>query len=226
MKKYALPAFLIMTFSFALAYGQKNGPARNELAADRLGHRIEVIEATDITTSEAFFKAMSAARAPGGIVRVAGCDPDPVIQSWRPMTTTLRDMLDWVVRSDPQYGWQFDAGAINLIPKAGEPPLLATQIRSLREKDATSVEALLSRLHSLPEVRSKINELQLSEALRIMIAPVPLKQNQRRYSIDVKNVTVREALNSIARAHGSAVWEYKERRCDGKAEFSINFVIQ
>lgn len=49
---------------------------------------------------------------------------------------------------------------------------------------------------------------------------------ERHYTLNLANVTVREALNAIARAHGKGVWEYKERHCNGKADFQIQFLVR
>jgi hypothetical protein len=46
-------------------------------------------------------------------------------------------------------------------------------------------------------------------------------------TLSLTNVTVYEALNAIARAHGRAVWNYTEFvECDGKKEYSIKFILQ
>jgi hypothetical protein len=52
-----------------------------------------------------------------------------------------------------------------------------------------------------------------------------LEKKSNGITLDCKNATVLEVLNAIARAHGSAVWEYREQNCDGRSEFSIGFLV-
>jgi hypothetical protein len=43
------------------------------------------------------------------------------------------------------------------------------------------------------------------------------------FSVHCKDVTLKGALNAIARAQGFAVWDYVETHCDGKDEVVIRF---
>jgi hypothetical protein len=93
-----------------------------------------------------------------------------------------------------------------------------------------SVDDAVSRLFSLPELKKRIRELNLTPGfVRLGMSDlsrpgisVPAKE-QHYY---LRNVTVREALNSIARRHGRAVWEYRENSCNGKTEFQIQFLVR
>lgn len=181
-----------------------------------LSRPVEVNDTEDIPTKSAFIKAMSTARVPGGIVRVHDCVPDPITQRWRPLTTSLRDLLDTIVLADPQYQWQLSQQVVNLTLKNNEPALLNIRINKLEAKSATSANALIDKLVSLPEVQQAVSKLKLQSALRILVAPISLKPNKKSFDVSCKDVTVKEALNTIVRSHGSAVWEYRERRCDGK----------
>lgn len=49
---------------------------------------------------------------------------------------------------------------------------------------------------------------------------------QQHYTLDLTNVTLREALNAIARSNGKGVWEYRERHCNAKYEFQIQFLVR
>lgn len=44
--------------------------------------------------------------------------------------------------------------------------------------------------------------------------------------VQCKNVTLRELLNAIVRAHGYAVWAYSERHCAGRSEFRLDFIAR
>ena len=117
-------------------------------------------------------------------------------------------------------------GVVNLTPKSEEPALLQTRISRLQVKDATSISLPLSKLMSLPEVRESIAQLGLTQAATLLSGPTSFRPDKPHYTIDSQNVTLKEALNTIVPAHGRAVWRYAEKRCNGKTEFSLDFVVE
>lgn len=198
-----------------------------QAAPDSFLHRqIEVEETADITTTEAFSTSLLAAQTPGGIVRITDCEAETVTQRLTAHSSTLQDLLEGIVLADARYRWEINDGVVNLIPRDGEAPLLGTRISKLEVTDAASIYLPLSKLMSLPEVREMTAKLQLSEGTHFSVMSAALNSNAKRYSVSCENVTLREALNAIVRAHGRAVWAYREKRCDGKVEFFIDFIIE
>jgi hypothetical protein len=224
MKKSLLLIILLASACAAVAVAQS--PEKLQKPTDVLSTQVTATEAADLSTPAAFAKALLASSVPGGIARVSNCNPDPLMQRWKPMTSTLKDVLDSIVAADRLYGWHVHNGAVNLIPRRRTPPLLNVVIGDLEIKDATSLHLPLSKLVALPEVRQTATALNLQEALNILVIPTSLKPSSRTYTFHFRNVTLQEALNEIVRAHGRAVWEYRERSCDGKKEYAIDFIIQ
>lgn len=174
----------------------------------------------------AFVNSLVITHVPGGIVRILDCaDAQPALVGHLPQAT-LRETLDVIVQANPEYRWQVDDGVVNLLTARDEPALLKVRISKLEVKNAPSINAVLTTLQSLPEVRDAIAKLQLSEGVKIIVGPRSLNLERPQYTIQLKDVTVREALNAIVRAQGRAVWEYKERRCSGTTEYSIDFVVR
>jgi hypothetical protein len=173
-----------------------------------------------------FARALSTAHVPGGVVKIEGCNAASVLKPWRAHIFTLREALDSIVQAEPDYNWSINDGVVNLTPKSEEPALLRTRVSRVKVENARSIYLPLSQLMALPEVRESIAQLGLSQAPLLLIGVGSLKPDEPGYTIDCQNVTLKEALNTIVRAHGGAVWRYKETRCNGKSEFSLDFVVE
>src|SRR5258708_3159873 len=74
-----------------------------------------------VTTQEAFLMALSAAHAPGGLVKVRKCGKEVPLVLVDPVLTPLRDAMDSITKRDPRYRWQNYDGLVNLMPSEGEP---------------------------------------------------------------------------------------------------------
>lgn len=96
---------------------------------------------------------------------------------------------------------------------------------SLRAISSKSTNFAIECLLALPEVRKAATELKLEQGLKLGGLSSP-GQEEVTLRLHRKNVTLREALNAIARAHGSAVWQYSEWHCDGEPRFAIEFLIE
>jgi hypothetical protein len=127
--------------------------------------------------------------------------------------------------------WRYNAGVVNISPKSGDPSLLNLRLREVKLREAPSLSEAVNQLLAIPAVRNRISELHLSTGpTRTGIGDLQRPQSiggndRRRYSLSLTNATVREALDAIARANGKAVWEYRERHCNGMTEFQIQFLV-
>lgn len=196
---------------------QRNSILERQVIGDELQH---------LTTSGAFREALLTTNLPGGMAVKLGCEEEPTTQRWKPMGVSLRSALDWIVAEDGQYRWQVEQGVINLLPKSGLSPLLKVRIRQLYVEDVKSVHQAYGELMSLPEVRKAVDNLGFKDSFERIQGSGSLPKDQPGFSVHCENVTVREALNAIAKAHGRAVWVYKERHCKSKHGFSIEFTVQ
>lgn len=199
---------------------QQAGGSNDVLARHVYGADLEYV-----STTQAFSKALFQVHAPGGIVRSSGCEEDGVTHKWQPLGSALHDVLDGIAKADPQYRWSVEDRVINALPVAGEPALLKTHIGEFKVEDAAWPSTVLSMLIATPEVKDSLSRLGLNEALKAGSFQAPDSRKVGRI-VECNNVTLREALNVIARTFGNAVWFYKEDHCNGKHQYSIDFIVE
>lgn len=179
-----------------------------------------------INASYAFMNSLVSTRVPGGFVSISRCDDRIKAQTGYLPEGTLRERLDTIVQRNPEWRWEIDEDVVNFLPVDGDPPLLKVRIKRLTVTGATSITQVLDKALELPELKGEIATLGLSPGLELIIGPRPLAPEPPKYFVDYKNMTLREILNALVRAHGFAIWRYEEKRCNGKVEFLINFAAQ
>jgi len=180
---------------------------------------------SDIPTQGRFLLALVAAHVPGGSVWIRQCSGQEPVFHQDQTILPLSDALDSITRVDPRYRWQIDKGVVNLIPRTGEPAVLKVRIKQYRTK--TTLNEALRQLLRLPEVKTEAARIGLKiTSGGLLLGPSPYYGGPSEVSVDVKDLNLREALNALVRAHGRAIWEYREYRCGGTNEFSIDFVAQ
>jgi hypothetical protein len=174
-----------------------------------------------LTTRNAFRATLGPARIPGGVATILGCEEDRPTQVFRGMGQKIGDVMNEIVSVDPKYRWELDDGVIDLLPTGREPLLLGVQIPGFDALDITSPGAGQGKIEQMAEVRKAMADLGLSWGLDVfstLVSPHP-----KKFSVHFKGGTVRKALNAIARAEGSCIWDYTEKHCDGKNEVLIKF---
>jgi hypothetical protein len=237
MKKYLAIAISSIFMALAAGFGQTpvgvslssiigvaHPPPLNNATSGQ--DRKQNASGISFTSLGRFSLALAGAHLPGGYVwlRKCGTEEEPMF----PLDSRalpLKDVLDSIVRMDPRYKWQNEKGIINLLPAEGEPVLLNVRIRHYKV-DADLNQALRELLR-LPEVTSGASSLGLKlNTARLLVGPSPIYPFSLRIKVDVSDITLRDALNALVRAHGRAIWEYREFRCNGTNEFSVNFVAR
>jgi len=201
-----------------LGYGRQEIPQK--LAANPLERQVPFSGVELQSTKSAFQWAVGATRAPAGVASVDACE-EASKREFRSVGQRLGEAMDDLVNADPTFRWEMDDGVINLLPAGGEPGLLKTQIPAFDRENLTSVAGAMEKVVQTPEVKEAMIEMHLEWGLNLiskLFSPHP-----KEFSVHFKGGTVREALNTIARAEGSSVWEYTERLCDGKHEVWISF---
>jgi hypothetical protein len=212
---------MIGTLAFGIR-GRTEQEPKNQPSGGTIEHQAGRSELEFPRTRDAFSGVLSAARLPGGIATITNGEDEPVKHSNVPVNGALREALDVIIRADPQYEWFDDDGVVNILPLSGEPALLTTRIKEFYVEDL-SVDSALNRLLQLPEIRKKWEELGLSSGIDFLGLRSP---RPRKITMQCQDVTLREALNAIARTHGRAVWSYSEWHCHGRREVRINFVVR
>lgn len=211
-----IAALLMLTAS-----AQPRQEAKPSSSGDILERQVPGNELESFTTTDAFYASLGRARVAGGMVRIIKCEEDKFKQAWRPMGSQLRQLLDAIVTADPRYRWEAKDGVINLLPADGEPALLGIRINEFQVENVTFALDALDKLLALPEVKKRMDELDLKPGLTLVKSLS--SPNPPKFSVQCKGITLREALNAIARAQGRGVWEYIEIHCNEKHEVAIRF---
>jgi hypothetical protein len=187
--------------------------------ADPLQQPVSELDMTPRRMRETFYLALQSAHVPGGAVVLHGCEAQEPMATI-PITpgTTLREVLDALVRANPTYRWEVNNGVINLLPAAGEPPLLRVPIPQFHAQGLKSVSSALGRIEQLPEVRQGMANLGLGWGTTPIMEPFSLKPPPT-FDVTCDGVTLRGVLNEVARrAAGTGYWEYFETRCGSTDE--------
>jgi len=173
----------------------------------------------------AFQGALQVSGVPGGAALVEGCpeEPKPTVY---PHGTTVREVLNSITTGDPRYVWRMHRGVVNLEPVKGVPALLRTHLKAYDSGDLTDAISAVTFLNSLPEVTSAAAALGLTHnalgpGLGSMTqgpssAPKPL-------GVRLRDVTLLDVLNAIARTNEHGVWTYRETHCGSVHQFNVSF---
>jgi hypothetical protein len=176
-------------------------------SSDILNRPTGGVQLQNPTTPDILSQALINAGVPGGIAVRSHCGRFES-RFLSPANTTLRGVLDAVVAAEPEYSWNVDEGVVNFVPRDNEPLFLRSMVSRLEVREEEPNEALFQLL-ALPEV-DKVARAELG-LHSVTGGPYAVMMDgsmpeRKKLSLSLTNVTVREALNAIARAHGSAVW--------------------
>ena len=140
---------------------------------------------------------------------VIGLETDPR-KPWSQISirlerAVLSDILDGVVQSEPLYQWRENKGAIEITPVNKSITLIDTTVDRFEVTDVTGEEAI-NRVFSLPEVQANLRSFRLSrrhsEAPRRAIS-------EKKFSLNLAGVNMREILNRIAAGSGMNFWVFR-----------------
>ena len=182
----------------------------------------------DVMVGQAAVNALLDAGVPGGVANVSDCN-QPATHSFTPRDSSLRGVLDAIVAIDPLYRWEVKEGAINVIPGDKLPTFLAVRMSRFDIVEVSSPREVVPQLLKVPEVRRAQAGLgrHAVEGRVQPFCPEGCPPNEKKkISMSLKNVTVREALNAVAREHGSAVWWFRQSECGGQKSFSLDFAVR
>jgi hypothetical protein len=227
-KTKILTVLIAITISFSGAVGQDSQGTSTD---DVKGRPVKGIKFDQVSTINALTRALSSAKVPGGVATITTCGVGKS-HDLAPLGPTLGEALDAIVIADPEYRWYIDQGAVNVVLSNNELTLLDVVIPSFTIDRAKRIEGIVIELLAIPEVKEGITRLQLSPGstgvgITSLVRPGFVEREENKgFTFHLQNITVRVALNAVARMHGSAVWAYQEKRCDGRKEFSIQFLVQ
>lgn len=121
------------------------------------------------------------------------------------MDANVTDVMNAIAQSSKKYQWRQNGEFVDVWPMTGGNPLLETRISSFNVKDLSQSEAF-DRLLNLPEVQASMTALNLKR--RAPEGP-PAKLSNSKFSVNLEGVSLREALNKVARESGMEIWIFR-----------------
>jgi len=178
------------------------------------------------TLQNALVETLQGTGVSGGVVTVTqSCEA--VVHDFRiAKGTSLPRALDALVATDGGHSWSLEKGAVFLVPTAGLPPLLQTRIAEAQFQDKNDLTLAITELLQVKAVRDALSTLQL-KALSPEIGFQKLNRSNskpEKQPLVVRDVSLAQALNSLALEHGGAVWSYVEADCGGHKTVRIDFI--
>jgi len=121
------------------------------------------------------------------------------------LDATVTDVMNAIVQSSKKYQWRQTGEFVDVWPITGGNPLLETRISSFNVKDLSQSEAF-DQLLNLPEVQASMTALNLKRR-----APdgSPGKLSSSKFSVNLEGMSLREALNKIARESRMEIWIFR-----------------
>lgn len=182
----------------------------------------------NVMVGQAAVNALLDAGVPGGVVNVSDCN-QPATHSFTPRDSSLRGVLDAIVATDPLYRWEVTEGAINVIPGNQLPTFLAVRMSRFDIVEVASPREVIPQLFKVPEVQraqAALGRHAVQGGVQPFCPEGCPPNEKKKISMSLKNVTVREVLNAVAREHGSAVWWFRQSECGGQKTFSLDFAVR
>ncbi len=130
---------------------------------------------------------------------------------------TLEDVMNAMVLSKPIYTWRKSSNGFEVLPKDRADQILDGVLSSFHVENASTYDALKT-LIGMEEV---VNTLR-SSGIRTSETSAP-HYDQARMSLDLHDVTIREALNRITSQSESKFWTY-QRDATGPASLTIQVI--
>jgi len=143
-----------------------------------------------------------------------------------PRGTTLRQVLDSITSADSHYVWRIKEGVVNVEPAKGLPALLETHLKTYDSGKLADAVSAVTVLSGSPDVvragaRLGLTHNALGPGLGGVAPGSP--SPQKPLGLRLHNVTLLDALNTIARANKHGVWTYRETQCGSVHQFNISF---
>jgi hypothetical protein len=218
---------LIIALSIAVC-GSAQDPVPSPSIQEVLNRPVPGISAGRMRITDLFTLAFSAAGIPGGLQLTRCGRQEASIDA--PDHASMKAIIEKAVAAHPRSTVEVTkSGVLNLSLPGPRAPLLETHIDEANiempnRDSAVAVAALLA----LPEVRLASQPFDLTEVATeqgFSHLPNPGAAPKVEHIL-LKDVTVRDALNDIARRLGHGFWIYEEDPCAEKHTFVISFCVR
>ena len=144
---------------------------------------------------------------------------------------TVRSILGEWSQACPGYKWSADAEFLSLVPTNSVQSVLDASVASFNLRDQTLEQALVA-LHDLGPIHDK--SIQWQPKVSKLLAGFHRQdletqtryekqdaQLSKRFSLSVRQTTLRRVLDGIVKAHGGAYWIFRPEMGRAGASFSI-----
>jgi hypothetical protein len=171
---------------------------------------------------------LSRARVRAGVTDHKTCDASAKLALAENGAVTVAEALDQVRSIAPNLRWRADgSGSIRVDVNGTSPEILRTRFSRLTLDDSANLILSASQLAGSPELSSAATamglevegpEIGFSSLQKSGPPPIPNPK-----PTDVSGLTLEEALDLLARLHGTAVWELSVRSCGGRNVLRIDW---
>lgn len=186
------------------------------------------IDWRNLTITEALMKSFAVTKTPAGVaILFENHDKKEVSRDLTPDGLTLNNILNNLVTIEPHYRWREESGVVNFYPTE-DYGILNVKIPEFKFENLTKGE-LLDKLTESKQFKDYLKENDLRAPALTVCCGLQSPRAPRRFSVDLKNSSVREILNEIVRRNGSSTWLYREYEAawNGKVNryFSLYFLV-
>jgi hypothetical protein len=224
---------VVLILSLLVAATLGHASIQDNDSAPVLDRVVTETEMSDTLLEEAFSHLLISQHATGGMALVFTCSSDGEIPrpkfSFNFSGGTIREALDQIVQKDDNYQWKEINQQIILYPRQGMPDLLNTMIGHFEidgQQKKYTLAAASSGVLGLTEVKKRRSELQFEgPGLQLNIGGID-QLTLLKSKVSVKNATMYQTLNAIARANGVGVWRYAEVHCDGEHLVNVTWDVR
>ncbi len=215
--------FSLATIGLLCASGQSQ-PVSESLS-DKLSKPLP-IGSGDLSVVNAFTRALSEARLPGGFELIR-CGPTLPQEAFA-NGLTAREVMATIQRLQPDLEISVSGGMVKMLSNLGHG-LLNTKIAELELDNVEDAKLSLRQILETPEVRRAAAAQGLQERpgeVGFTSLPKPGARIPPPKPAHFRDLTVEEALDAAAKAgNGRRLWLYEENRCVSPKTFTFNFLV-
>jgi hypothetical protein len=184
----------------------------------------------DVTTEAAFITVLRLAKLSGGIIEVNDCahsvGRSKALHSYLFTGFKIREALDHIVSENPDYTWEVNDGAVDLISLTGVPAVLNLSLAHFEISSQDSAVDAVAKLLQRPEVEKIISESKLKQEdkVHVLIGGAPPRLGKAAI---FNGASVMNILNSVATSNPyPAIWHYVETTGNCNHTYYLDWVAR
>lgn len=136
---------------------------------------------------------------------------------------TVRHILDRIIAQHPAYRWSFDNGVLNIVPVYGGEYIINDKVALDIQIEPLSMVGMVPGVaaHKICEHAGIVSENGRS----VIVTPVRVSRNPPILNLHLRQMTVREALNQIAKSDPRVgFWKFYIHREEKLKEYRIEYI--